>query len=236
MISRIPRHIIENYPERITFVSGNYSLCDGAYLIPHTTNGLEKIGKREMMYRRTTDGWRPDDFSHEQSLVLDTDKGLIIINSCSHGGAVNIINEVKKVFPDKHIYGLVGGFHLFNKSNSQVMMILDIPRGDMPEIREMSEYYLYDSAERIHGYYIVFENEEDCEEYRDLFFDWFGDEIGEEMGFESFTLRTEERMNGLYRDGDTLIWITGYLYDTPTALPLIYKKLGLSYPEISTDF
>lgn len=119
----IPRHIIENYRERITFVSGNYSLCDGAYLIPHTTNGLEKIGKREMMYRRTTDGWRPDDFSHEQSLVLDTDKGLIIINSCSHGGAVNIINEAKKVFPDKHIYGLVGGFHLFNKSNEEVRRV-----------------------------------------------------------------------------------------------------------------
>ena len=118
---------------------------------------------------------------------------------------------------------------------SQVGMILDIPRGDMPEIEDVSVFYLYDSAERLHGYYIVFENEEDCEEYRDLFFDWFGDEIGEDLGFECFTLRTEERMNGLYRDGDTLIWITGYLYDTPVALPFIYEKLGLSYPELSED-
>ena len=72
------------------------------------------------MLRRTQNGWRADDFSHEQSLVLDTEKGLVIINSCSHGGAANIINEVKNTFPEKKVYGLIGGFHLFNKSKSEI--------------------------------------------------------------------------------------------------------------------
>ena len=83
----------------------------------------ERIGKREMMYQKTKEGWKPDNFSHEQSLVFETDKGLVIINSCSHGGAVNIINEVKKTFPDKHIYGLVGGFHLFNKTEGEIRKV-----------------------------------------------------------------------------------------------------------------
>ena len=116
----IPRHVLEDYHDRIKFVSGDYKLCDGAYLIPHKTNNLDRIGKREMMYRRTDNGWIPDDFSHEQSLVLDTERGLVIINSCSHGGAANIINEVRSTFPKKHIYGLIGGFHLFNKSSREV--------------------------------------------------------------------------------------------------------------------
>ena len=34
--------------------------------------------------------------------------------------SVNIINEVGKTFPDKHVYGLIGGFHLFNKSDDEV--------------------------------------------------------------------------------------------------------------------
>ncbi len=72
------------------------------------------------MLRRTSDGWKPDDFSHEQSLVLDTEKGLVILNSCSHGGVVNIIREVGRTFPDKHVYGIIGGFHLFNKSAAEV--------------------------------------------------------------------------------------------------------------------
>lgn len=116
----IPRNILTDYPDRIVFADGDYKLCEGAYLIPHKTPNLEKIGKREMMYQLTESGWRPDNFSHEQSLVLDTDKGLVIINCCSHGGAVNIINEVIETFPDKQVYGLIGGMHLFNKKESEI--------------------------------------------------------------------------------------------------------------------
>ena len=116
----IPKNLLRDYPDRIEMVSGDYRIIDGVYLIPHKTNGLSSIGKREMMYRRTLNGWLPDDFSHEQSLVLDTDKGLVIINSCSHGGAANIISEVQTTFPEKHVYGLIGGFHLFNKSNNEI--------------------------------------------------------------------------------------------------------------------
>ena len=119
----IPKHLLKDYPDRIEMVSGDHKLCEGVYLIPHKTPGLDKIGKRERMLRRTDKGWVFDDFSHEQSLVLDTQKGLVIINSCSHGGAVNIINEVKSTFPDRHVYGLIGGLHLFNKSDEEVKRI-----------------------------------------------------------------------------------------------------------------
>lgn len=119
----IPRHILTDYADRIELVSGDYKLCEGVYLIPHKTEGLEEIGKREMMYQKTRDGWKPDNFSHEQSLVLDTDKGLVIINCCSHGGAVNIIKEITNTFPDKHVYALIGGFHLFNKSEEEIQNV-----------------------------------------------------------------------------------------------------------------
>ena len=136
----IPRKILTKYADRIEMVSGDYKLTDGVWLIPHKTAGLGSIGERELMYRKTRRGWMPDDFAHEQSLVLDTDKGLVIINSCSHGGAVilnscshggteNIINEVKATFPDKKVYGLIGGFHLFNKSEEEVREVASKIRG-----------------------------------------------------------------------------------------------------------
>lgn len=121
----LPRNVMNDYKDRIEIATGDYCLCEGAYLIPHKTSGLEKIGKREMMYQRTENGFKPDNFSHEQSLVLDTDKGLVIINCCSHGGAVNVINEVTKTFPDKHVHGLIGGFHLFNKSKAEVKHVAE---------------------------------------------------------------------------------------------------------------
>lgn len=116
----IPKNILKKYPDRIVYAKGDLEVCDGVWLVPHKTPGLAKIGKREMMYKKTRIGFEPDDFSHEQSLVLDTEKGLVIINCCSHGGAVNIIHEVMTTFPGKRVYGLIGGFHLFNKSEAEV--------------------------------------------------------------------------------------------------------------------
>ncbi len=103
----IPRNMMKKYSDRIEIVSGDYELTQGVWLIPHKTEGLGSIGEREKMFRKTRKGLVPDDYSHEQSLVLDTDKGLVILNSCSHGGTANIINEVKKTFPDKKVYGLI---------------------------------------------------------------------------------------------------------------------------------
>ncbi len=116
----IPRKMLAKYADRIEKVTGDYQVMEGVWLIPHKTPGLENIGKRELMFRKQKWNWRPDDFAHEQSLVLDTDKGLVILNSCSHGGAANIINEIKATFPDKKVYGLIGGFHLFNKSEAEI--------------------------------------------------------------------------------------------------------------------
>ena len=117
----IPKGILEQRKDRIEKVSGNFKLCDGVYIIPHSTDGLEEVGKREKMYIKTKYGLKPDCFAHEQSLVFDTEKGLVIFNSCSHGGAANIINEVSSAFPGKKVYAMLGGFHLHNKSEKYIV-------------------------------------------------------------------------------------------------------------------
>lgn len=131
----IHKGILQKYSDRIVYVKGDYKLCDGVYLIPHKTPELEKIGQRENMYIKKDKTWIFDNFSHEQSLVFDTKKGLVIFNSCSHGGASTIINEIKTTFPDKHVYALIGGFHLFNKSDSEIREFAD-------EIRKTKVNYL----------------------------------------------------------------------------------------------
>lgn len=117
----IPKGILKRYEGRFQSVAGDYEAAEGIYLIPHKTEGLERVGQREHMYRKMKGHhYVPDDFSHEQSLVVDTPDGLVILNSCSHGGADNIITEVSNTFPGKKILALIGGFHLFNKSEEDV--------------------------------------------------------------------------------------------------------------------
>lgn len=117
----LPAGILQEFADRIEFVTGDCELCEGVTIVPHKTKDLSAIGKRENMYVKENGKWRADDFSHEQSLVFDTSKGLVIFNSCCHGGAGNIIREVADTYPDKKVYALIGGFHLFNKSQQEVL-------------------------------------------------------------------------------------------------------------------
>ncbi|MBQ9421009.1 MAG: MBL fold metallo-hydrolase [Lachnospiraceae bacterium] len=111
---------LEKYRDRIEYVEGNYELAPGAKLIPHRTPGLDAIGRKAGMYLKIGSSIVPDDFRHEQSLVFETPKGLIIFNSCSHGGADNIIREVSKEYPGQKLYAMIGGFHLFELPDDEV--------------------------------------------------------------------------------------------------------------------
>lgn len=107
------------YKERMIFTDNMKQLFDNVYLIPHSAADLDKIGERTKLYKKTEDELLPDDFEHEQSLVIDTDKGLVIFNSCSHGGMENIVHEVKKVCDNKNVYAYVGGLHMKGTVNGE---------------------------------------------------------------------------------------------------------------------
>jgi len=81
------------------------------------------------LYVRRWMRMRPDNFSHEQSLVFETERGLVIFNSCSHAGPDNIIAEVRAAFPGRKIYALIGGLHLYKLTDDEV-------RGLAERIRE----------------------------------------------------------------------------------------------------
>lgn len=116
----IRKGLLEKYKDRITYIPGNCQLSSGIWLISHSREAQEEAGKREHMYLKEGEDWVPDCFAHEQSLVLEENSGLVIFNSCSHGGAANIINEVSAAFPGRKIRAMIGGFHLYNKPERYV--------------------------------------------------------------------------------------------------------------------
>ena len=50
----------------------------------------------------------------DSAIVYRSDKGLFIITGCSHSGVCNIVEYAKKICNDNRIYGIIGGFHLFD--------------------------------------------------------------------------------------------------------------------------
>lgn len=60
----------------------------------------------------------------EQSLVVDTNKGLVIISGCAHPGVLNIAKKAREILPHREFYLFMGGFHLSGSSDSELRNIV----------------------------------------------------------------------------------------------------------------
>ncbi len=119
----IRRGVLAAHHSRIRFACGDTKLFEGAWLLPHKAD-MEVAGRKAHMYLLTEQGWDIDRFAHEQSLVLETSQGLVIFNSCCHGGADVIIEEACSSF-GREVYALVGGLHLFRSSDEDVLAMAE---------------------------------------------------------------------------------------------------------------
>ena len=59
----------------------------------------------------------------EQSLIIRTDKGLIVITGCAHQGIVKIVNKAKSLLND-NILMVMGGFHLEWATSGKIEKII----------------------------------------------------------------------------------------------------------------
>ena len=90
---------------RLRVVSGDLSLGDGLTLL--SPNGRERkhsLGSFGLT-ERVGDAFIPDDFRHEQYLLIEEAGRRILISGCSHAGILDIVEWFA---PD----ALVGGFHV----------------------------------------------------------------------------------------------------------------------------
>ncbi len=89
---------ITKIDEHLTVISG----VAGQELIPPGN---------ETMYKEKDGKDVPDDFGHEQSLLIEEEGKLFLFSGCGHRGIVNIVEKVKELkgrYPD-HV---IGGFHI----------------------------------------------------------------------------------------------------------------------------
>lgn len=88
-----------------------YQIDSNCYVISNFTRNheFETIPNRFVFYDNGE--IELDDFSDEVCLVVDTEKGLVVIVGCSHPGIMNMLCSIKERF-NKDIYAVFGGTHL----------------------------------------------------------------------------------------------------------------------------
>jgi len=78
---------------------------------------------------QTPAGLVEDTIPEDQSLVLNTAKGLVLVSGCGHAGVINTLTFAEKEFPAAPVYALIGGFHLFTATDPQLDWTADKLKG-----------------------------------------------------------------------------------------------------------
>jgi len=78
---------------------------------------------------KTPDGLVEDTIPEDQSLILNTPKGLVMVTGCGHAGVINILTFAEKQFPGTPVYAVIGGLHLFPATDQQIDWTADKLKG-----------------------------------------------------------------------------------------------------------
>jgi 7,8-dihydropterin-6-yl-methyl-4-(beta-D-ribofuranosyl)aminobenzene 5'-phosphate synthase len=63
---------------------------------------------------RTAKGLVEDTVPEDMSLVLVTDRGLVVVTGCGHAGVINTLEFARERLRDSPVHAVVGGLHLFD--------------------------------------------------------------------------------------------------------------------------
>lgn len=85
---------------------------------------LEEVrGPRQLLPGVYTTG-ELDGGIKEQSLVVETEEGLVVVTGCAHPGVVNVVRKAKETAGGE-VYLVLGGFHLRGASSARIESVVD---------------------------------------------------------------------------------------------------------------
>jgi 7,8-dihydropterin-6-yl-methyl-4-(beta-D-ribofuranosyl)aminobenzene 5'-phosphate synthase len=64
-------------------------------------------------------GYVKDNVRDDQSVVIETEKGLFIVLGCCHSGIINTLSHIVEKMGKRHIHAVIGGTHLGPVSDEQ---------------------------------------------------------------------------------------------------------------------
>jgi 7,8-dihydropterin-6-yl-methyl-4-(beta-D-ribofuranosyl)aminobenzene 5'-phosphate synthase len=66
----------------------------------------------------TNGGLVADSIPEDMALIINTDRGMVVIVGCGHAGTINTVEYGRKILGPEPVYALIGGLHLFAATDS----------------------------------------------------------------------------------------------------------------------
>lgn len=68
--------------------------------------------------------WQPDKLLDDQSVIISTELGLVVVLGCAHHGMINTLYHAQKLTGIKPIYAVLGGSHLITASEERTWLTI----------------------------------------------------------------------------------------------------------------
>lgn len=74
-----------------------------------------------------------DEILDDSGIVINTEKGIIVIAGCSHSGICNIVEHAKKITNNSKVLAVIGGFHL-REVDERTNKVIDYMKNNVKEV------------------------------------------------------------------------------------------------------
>ncbi|MBU4241498.1 MAG: MBL fold metallo-hydrolase [Actinobacteria bacterium] len=126
------REAIESTCASVALSADRVEVMPGVHLTGEVPRVTEFEGFEANLYCRTDGEVQPDPFIDDQSLVVETPDGAVVLTGCAHSGLVNILKHV--LGSSGKIKAIIGGTHLgLGASAERIGSTLDFLEEVLPE-------------------------------------------------------------------------------------------------------
>lgn len=108
----LDRQLMSEHAHRLRRVRDRTEILPGVFVLPDIGGRHPRPEGNRMLFIRSGEELTPDDFGHEVVVALQERGSVVVLTGCSHSGALNMIEKVRREFPGLPLKGLVGGLHL----------------------------------------------------------------------------------------------------------------------------
>ena len=108
----VDQQLLEQYADRFVFVEDDLQVNENIKIITHFSDKHRLPSDSKHLVTKKEHKLVPDDFEHEQMLVICEGDKVFCLTGCSHHGILNMVESVPLKEKDR-LY-VVGGFHMYN--------------------------------------------------------------------------------------------------------------------------
>jgi len=86
-------------------------------------NDFEKV--ESIFYLEKGEDYPADTMADDRAMILDTEKGVVVLLGCTHRGVINTLDHVIQISGRSTIHAIMGGLHLGNASDEKLATVIE---------------------------------------------------------------------------------------------------------------